>query len=348
MHPTSVADPEHGSSRAAVDFYFLEQDGGSFKCTLLYKPYFYVVCAAGSEADVEEWLVRKFDRVDSVETVAREDLRMANHLTGGKRRQVKIVFRNVQDLLAVRRELQPVVRRNERRSGIVSAYEGEGVVRETEDMLVELREYDVPYYLRVAIDMGICVGHWYDVRAEAGEITLARRPDLVQRADPVVLAFDIETTKLPLKFPDAATDMIMMISYMIDGQGYLITNREVVSQDIEDFEYTPTAEFPGPFMIFNEADEEAAIRRFLDHIQTARPTVLATYNGDSFDWPFVEARARHHGIDLRAEAGWYRDENDEYKCRACVHMDCLRWVKRDSYLPVGSQGLKAVTTAKLG
>lgn len=26
----------------------------------------------------------------------------------------------------------------------------------------------------------------------------------------------------------------------------------------------------------------------------------------------------------------------------------IRWVKRDSYLPQGSQGLKAVTTAKLG
>lgn len=36
--------------------------------------------------------------------------------------------------------------------------------------------------------------------------------------DPVVLAFDIETTKLPLKFPDAETDQIMMMSYMIDGQ----------------------------------------------------------------------------------------------------------------------------------
>ena len=34
----------------------------------------------------------------------------------------------------------------------------------------------------------------------------------------MVLAFDIETTKLPLKFPDAETDQIMMISYMIDGQ----------------------------------------------------------------------------------------------------------------------------------
>ena len=29
-------------------------------------------------------------------------------------------------------------------------------------------------------------------------------------------------------------------------------------------------------------------------------------------------------------------------------MDTFRWVKRDSYLPAGSHGLKAVTTAKLG
>lgn len=34
----------------------------------------------------------------------------------------------------------------------------------------------------------------------------------------LALAFDIETTKLPLKFPDSSTDAIMMISYMIDGQ----------------------------------------------------------------------------------------------------------------------------------
>lgn len=45
------------------------------------------------------------------------------------------------------------------------------------------------------------------------------RSDIIERPEPIVLAFDIETTKLPLKFPDAATDQIMMISYMIDGQG---------------------------------------------------------------------------------------------------------------------------------
>ncbi len=42
----------------------------------------------------------------------------------------------------------------------------------------------------------------------------------------------------------------MMISYMIDGQGFLITNREIVSEDIEDFEYTPKDEYEGPFIIF--------------------------------------------------------------------------------------------------
>ena len=69
------------------------------------------------------------------------------------------------------------------------------------------------------------------------------------------MAYDIETTKLPLKFPDSSIDQVMMISYMIDGQGYLITNREIISQDIEDFEYTPRPELPGPFIILNEPDE---------------------------------------------------------------------------------------------
>ena len=40
--------------------------------------------------------------------------------------------------------------------------------------------------------------------------------------EPVVLAYDIETTKLPLKFPDSQTDQIMMISYMVDGQVWII------------------------------------------------------------------------------------------------------------------------------
>ena len=35
----------------------------------------------------------------------------------------------------------------------------------------------------------------------------------------------------------------------------MICNREIVSHDVEDFEFTPRPEFEGPFIVFNEADE---------------------------------------------------------------------------------------------
>jgi DNA polymerase epsilon subunit 1 len=81
------------------------------------------------------------------------------------------------------------------------------------------REYDVPYHIRVSIDMNICVGLWYAIKFKGSEtISITRREDIIDTPDTIVLAFDIETTKLPLKFPDPATDQIFMISYMIDGQ----------------------------------------------------------------------------------------------------------------------------------
>ena len=91
------------------------------------------------------------------------------------------------------------------------------------DHIMELREHDLMYYTRVTIDQDIRVGLWYKVSLFQGELTLEPRPDIVRRADPVILAFDIETTKLPLKFPDAETDEVMMISYMLDEQGSLLT-----------------------------------------------------------------------------------------------------------------------------
>ncbi|CAF2796362.1 unnamed protein product [Rotaria sp. Silwood2] len=79
----------------------------------------------------------------------------------------------------------------------------------------------------------------------------------------------------------------MMISYMIDIQGYLIINCEINSQDIDDFEYTPNEEYPDHFHVFNQPNEFELIKH------------------------------------------------------------CIKWIKYDSYLPVHSHGLKAVTKVKL-
>lgn len=51
---------------------------------------------------------------------------------------------------------------------------------------------------------------------------------------------------------------------------------------------------------------------------------------------------------MYTEIGFRKTNDDIYQADNCVHMDCFAWVNRDSYLPQGSRGLKAVTVAKLG
>ncbi|CAF2820046.1 unnamed protein product [Rotaria sp. Silwood2] len=118
----------------------------------------------------------------------------------------------------------------------------------------------------------------YGVRGQSSSTSqnqLVLKPDLIEQAQPINFVFDIECTKMPLKFQSPASDQIMMISYTIDTQGCLIINCEIFSQDIDHY------------------------------------------------------------------------SQDYYLSRPCVYMDCIKWVKRNSYLPIGSHGLKAVKKAKL-
>jgi DNA polymerase epsilon subunit 1 len=233
------------------------------------------------ETVTEEWLMKKYEgTLIRTTRVRKEDLKLPNHLLGHRRLYIQLVFHNVSDLLTVRRDILPLALANsakrdavdayaevvhvtatdaslgisfdEEEGGATSAVRGSGDPREA---IIDIREYDVPYYLRVAIDNELRVGLWYNVTFEAGHPVFTNMPERVKRADPVVMAYDIETTKAPLKFPDQAVDQVMMISYMVDGQGYLITNRDIVSEDIADFEYTPKDGYEGPFIVFNEKDE---------------------------------------------------------------------------------------------
>ncbi|KAK3068218.1 DNA polymerase epsilon catalytic subunit [Teratosphaeriaceae sp. CCFEE 6253] len=373
MHSTTLEDAKvpGGGGRAAVDFYFIDADGeGRFKASVEYDPYFLLAVKKGREGEVEEWVRRTFEgSVKGVERVVKEDLQMPNHLLGYRRTFLRLAFANVNELLAVRRAVLPIAEKNRKNVGAMDTYaevasatagfdlfddahldtHRPGAANtDASDYILDIREYDVPYHVRVAIDLDIRAGKWYTVTPRHGLITLTCLEDRLTRADPIVLAYDIETTKLPLKFPDAAIDQIMMISYMLDGQGFLLTNRAIVSEDIADFEYTPRPEFPGPFLIHNAPDEAALLTRFFDCIKEAKPTIIVTYNGDFFDWPFVEARASIHGMDMYREIGFRKNSEDVYHSTHCAHLDAFAWVNRDSYLPQGSRGLKAVTVAKLG
>ncbi|VFQ71576.1 unnamed protein product [Cuscuta campestris] len=353
---SSWEDQETHKVYSCVDLYFVCQDGSTFKAKYKFRPYFYVATKSKMETEVEAYLRRRFEtQIADIEITEKEDLDLKNHLSGLQRSYLKISFYTVQQLMHVRSDLMQIVERNQTKFDTVEAYQSiltgtsKRGIQDYLDCINDLREYDVPYHVRFAIDNDVRCGQWYDVSVCSSGVMLERRADLLQRAEVHVCAFDIETTKLPLKFPDAEYDSIMMISYMVDGQGYLIINRECVGENIEDLEYTPKPEYEGYFKVTNVKDEEELLRTWFSHMQVMKPGIYVTYNGDFFDWPFLETRATHHGFNMKNELGFQCD-NNQGECRAkfACHLDCFAWVKRDSYLPQGSQGLKAVTKAKLG
>ena len=326
-------------------------DGSRFKCTVAYKPYLLIRAADKQGLEVARFLGRKYaGQLAGIEQISKEDLDLPNHLSGLQQEYIKLSFLNQNAMTKVRREIMAAVRKNTARQKSNTYYlqmlasslasgggekSADGNICDAKrqqdyfDYIIDIREHDVPYHVRVSIDLRIFCGQWYNIRCRGGGIELpliTARPDLLERPEPVVFAFDIETTKLPLKFPDAQTDQIMMISYMIDGQGYLITNREIISTDVEDFEYTPKPEFEGNFIIFNEANEMQLIQKFFDHIMEVRPHIVVTYNGDFFDWPFVETRAAVYDLDMKQEIGFSKSRDGTYLSRPSIHMDCLCWV----------------------
>nr|CAD2190862.1 unnamed protein product [Meloidogyne enterolobii] len=363
---SEVVDEKTKVIQSVVNFYFLESCGGRFKISYLFRPYLYLETVPGSEFAVAEFLSRKYHFVQ-VEHVEKENLDLKNHLSGLKSKYLRVSFPSTVEHVQFRRDLFPQIRKNQKAkeksteyTTLLAEYMEEGKGDKYADVspleqIMDIREYDLPFDMRVCIDGRFFVGHWYtvvglDLATQKPLIEL--NPSLVEPPEPIICAFDIETTKAPLKFPDASEDQIMMISYMIDGSGFLIVNRQIISEDIDNFEYTPKPEFVGEFVVFNEENEQKLLLRFFDHLLKIKPSIMVTYNGDFFDWfvfswPFVDARANFHGININKYLGFYKDSQDEYKHFNCVHMDAFSWVQRDSYLPMGSQSLKAATREKL-
>jgi DNA polymerase epsilon subunit 1 len=248
---------------SALDLYCLDPSGTNFKATVVHSPYFYVLPAllnnnsAAREEDCSNYynailsqLLRKYESMglQHVEIMYRQDLDMVNHLSPACKGRVvfKLMFHTVQQLMEVRRDIQPIIEKNKAKA--------ESSMRnfqpKTEDSnsdilsaLIDIREYDVNYVNRVCIDLNIRAGTWYTFTPTPDHSITLTDPNNTKRAEPTVLAFDIECTKAPLKFPDATVDEIFMISYMVNGQGFLIISRSVVSQDIDNFEYTPKRKF---------------------------------------------------------------------------------------------------------
>ena len=176
FNPTVKGDAE-GTEHSALDLFFLQEDGETFKTTYQYQPYFYVGVKDDRHKEVGVFLKRRFDsQLVSAQVVELEDMDLPNHLSGIKRAYLKLSFRNCRELMEIRRELRSAAEKNQKLAETTEAYATFGGSSEggnCMDAITELREYDVPYHIRVAIDKDFRVGAWYNVTAEAGSLKVS-------------------------------------------------------------------------------------------------------------------------------------------------------------------------------
>lgn len=75
MHETLIRSETAERGLAAVDYYFYDEEGGNFKSTVIFRPYFFVICKPHTEHAVKDLIDKMFERIlASSEIVTKEDL----------------------------------------------------------------------------------------------------------------------------------------------------------------------------------------------------------------------------------------------------------------------------------
>ncbi|KAI4291287.1 DNA polymerase epsilon subunit 1 [Pancytospora philotis] len=321
-----------------VDMYFVDEDARNFTIRVPFYLSFLVECAE-DPSPVEEFFERRYEGlIQRVQPTSRIDVGEHNHLNRPPKAFLKVSVKREADFQQIVREMGRVAKTED------DMYRG--FCAEDAPAQHRIYEHDIPNEVQVGNELGVRCGAWYCVSYNGERYTIEPNAR-VTYPDLRILAYDIETTKPALKFPNPEHDEVMMISIMTESFGELITNRTVVSRDIMEFEYTAKDDMRCTFRVANEENEEALLVRFVEAVQQHRPHIITTYNGGYFDWPFVEKRAAKYGISLERALSM-RATREYYESPFIMHLDCYKWVKRDSYLPMNNQGLKDAARIKLG
>lgn len=71
--------------------YYLEESGLQCKSTILFYPYFYISCERNLEKEIAFFLEKKFDKkIVSAEVIEKIDIEQINHLSGKRKKYIKV------------------------------------------------------------------------------------------------------------------------------------------------------------------------------------------------------------------------------------------------------------------
>ena len=133
---------------------------------------------------------------------------------------------------------------------------------------------------------------------------------------PDILAFDIETYFKGPAFPEQEHDPIISIAL------YGKIKKVLTWKKANGEEYVCLK------------NEEEMIERFVEEVKKASPDYLAGYFSDGFDFPYLKARANHHGIslDLGIDGSqvhvYNRGLTNKTRIKGINHLDILSFIRR--------------------
>jgi len=204
----------------------------------------------------------------------------------------------------------------------------------------DVREYDIPIYRRYLIDNGLFPMSSVEVE---GKILNSHRsssktcifeiyglPHNVKSSLPNlnILCFNIEVCN-PHGMPEVEKDPISMISIYSNQNYYKVISTKHSSSDF--VETVPS--------------EKELLTKFLETIKSENPDIIAGYNSDKFDFPYLKSRADHLGVSLNlgVDGSKIRFMSGRMKfasIKGRVHVDLYKIVRR--YIQLNDHTLGAV------
>ncbi len=141
-------------------------------------------------------------------------------------------------------------------------------------------EYDIPFAKRYLLDRQLQPMGAIELTVEGSEIKKAENVEAEEQKLKIA-AFDLETLS-PGRFSDPKKDPILMISFAVGNKAVVLSHGK---------------KFSHPAVKCFETEKEM-IAEFIRLVRESDLDIIVTYNGDSFDFPYLKERANRFGLHL--------------------------------------------------
>lgn len=212
------------------------------------------------------------------------------------------------------------------------------------DIVESVHEYDIPFTRRYLIDKKISPLTLFEADAEE----IQDNTYLISSISSIVgnymnnmdiLAFDIETYYKGGPFNPEKDPIIMVSFYSRNFRKVITYKRFRTEHDYIEF----------------VDDELQLLERFKEIIGQRKPDILAGYNTDGFDFPYIKQRAKKYnlrldiGIDGK-EVRFSRGMNPSAQVNGIIHLDIMQFIRRNIGLTLktDSYSLDSVAEEILG